>query len=138
MTRPPTLRVARPTNQLSQIARMYCEGLECSVLASFTDHDGFDGTIVGRPGEAYHLEFTRRRGRGTTETPDGDHLLVFYEPDSERWEDCCSRLVRAGFRVVRSVNPFWDRQGRTFEDLDGYRIVVQNSEWRPETISRRE
>ena len=108
---------------------MYCEGLRFSVLATFTDHDGFDGTIVGHPGHPYHLEFTTQRGRGITAVPDGDHLLVFYVPDSREWEESCSRLVRAGFRVVVPVNPFWDRQGRTFEDVDGYRVVVQSSEW---------
>jgi len=125
----PTLRIARPTNHLSRVASMYCDGLGFSVLASFADHDGFDGTIVGRSGEAYHLEFTTRHGHTADEAPDGDHLLVFYVPDTGEWEAACSRLVNAGFRVVTSVNPFWDRQGRAFEDVDGYRVVLQNAEW---------
>lgn len=108
---------------------MYCEGLGFSVLASFTDHDGFDGAIVGEPGRAYHLEFTARQGHVAADAPDGDHLLVFYVPDSSEWEQSCARVLRAGFRLVQSVNPFWDRHGRTFEDIDGYRVVIQNSDW---------
>jgi len=35
----------------------------------------------------------------------------------------------AGFEPVPSFNPFWDRQGVTFEDAGGYRIVLQNTAW---------
>jgi hypothetical protein len=108
---------------------MYCAGLGFSVLARFADHDGFDGTIVGHEGQSYHLEFTTRRGHRATDAPDADHLLVFYIPEIEEWQACCARMTRAGFRAVESLNPFWDRQGRTFEDPDRYRVVIQNSAW---------
>jgi len=108
---------------------MYCEALGFSVLATFKDHDGFDGTIVGRPGDPYHLEFTTRHGYAAPEAPDADNLLVFYVPDATEWEEYSSRLLRAGFRRVDALNPFWERAGRTFADLDGYRVVIQNSDW---------
>ena len=38
-------------------------------------------------------------------------------------------MAEAGFKVVRSFNPYWDIRGRTFEDFDGYRIVMQNAGW---------
>jgi len=28
-----------------------------------------------------------------------------------------------------TVIPYWDAHGRTFEDLDGYRVVLQNAAW---------
>ena len=28
-----------------------------------------------------------------------------------------------------TANPYWEIRGRTFEDLDGYRVVLQNSAW---------
>jgi hypothetical protein len=37
----------------------------------------------------------------------------------------------AGFAPVPSFNPYWDRQGATFEDPDGYRLVLQNAAWPP-------
>lgn len=40
-------------------------------------------------------------------------------------------MQAAGFAPVPSVNPYWDRQGATFEDPDGYRVVLQNGEWKP-------
>jgi hypothetical protein len=76
-----TLRVARPTDRLDDVVRFYSVGLGLSVLESFQDHEGFDGTMLGRPGAPYHLAF----------------------------------------------NPYWDRSGRTFEDPDGYRVVLQNA-----------
>ncbi|WP_425536797.1 hypothetical protein [Ensifer adhaerens] len=36
----------------------------------------------------------------------------------------------AGFLPVPSFNPFGDRNGKTFEDPDGYRTVLQNAAWR--------
>lgn len=52
------LRVARPTDNLDRIASMYCQGLGFQVLASFKNHEGFDGAIIGKGAQAYHLEFT--------------------------------------------------------------------------------
>jgi hypothetical protein len=38
-------------------------------------------------------------------------------------------MLAAGFTAVASLNPYWDVSGRTFADADGYRIVLQCSEW---------
>jgi hypothetical protein len=35
----------------------------------------------------------------------------------------------AGFPPVPSFNPYWDRDGLTFEDPDGYRVVLQHGAW---------
>ena len=43
------LRIARPTDNLAVIAKMYATGLDFVVLAQFHDHDGFDGVILGHP-----------------------------------------------------------------------------------------
>jgi hypothetical protein len=124
-----TLRVARPTDNLAAIAEMYERGLSLSVLAEFADHDGFDGVILGHPGDQYHLEFTTRQAHVVGRAPTEDHLLVFYIPDPNDWEDRCARLIDSGFRAVQSFNPYWNIHGRTFEDLDGYRVVLQHSAW---------
>ena len=108
---------------------MYADGLGLSVLDSFTDHDGFDGVILGHHGQPYHLEFTRQRRHRVGLAPSKEHLLVFYVPDAEEWAASCARMASAGFRVVQSLNPFWDRTGATFEDIDGYRVVLSNRSW---------
>jgi hypothetical protein len=78
-------RVARPTDNLAAIGEMYAGGLGLTVLAQFTDHDGFDGVVLGHPHQPYHLEFTAHRGHRVGKAPSQDHLLVFYLPDKEEW-----------------------------------------------------
>ncbi|WP_347232540.1 VOC family protein [Paraburkholderia sp. RAU2J] len=54
---------------------------------------------------------------------------MFYAPDRVEWQSTCDRLAESGFVCVASLNPYWDVSGKTFEDHDGYRIVLQNSAW---------
>ena len=124
-----TMRVARPTDNLAVVSDMYRQGLGFTVLAEFADHDGFDGVILGHPPQPYHIEFTAQRGHHVGSAPTRDHLLVFYVPDETEWSESCARMLAAGFRAVSSYNPYWDAQGRTFEDVDGYRVVLQNAAW---------
>jgi catechol 2,3-dioxygenase-like lactoylglutathione lyase family enzyme len=120
------LRVARPTDHLEEVVRFYVDGLGLERLGSFEDHEGFDGVMVGAPGAAYHLEFTRKRGHVAGRAPTQDNLLVFYFPDPSEWKAAVERMRAAGYEPVTSFNPYWDRAGRTFEDPDGYRVVLQN------------
>jgi catechol 2,3-dioxygenase-like lactoylglutathione lyase family enzyme len=124
------VRIARPTDDLAAVIRFYRDGLGLDVLAEFAGHDGFDGVMLGRPGAAYHLEFTRAAGHPAGRAPTQDNLLVFYLPDEEAFQAAVARMVQAGHTPVPAFNPYWDRQGRTYEDPDGYRVVLQNSAWR--------
>jgi catechol 2,3-dioxygenase-like lactoylglutathione lyase family enzyme len=121
------LRIARPTDDLAAVVRFYRDSLGFEVLSEFRDHDGFDGVMLGRRGTAYHLEFTHSAAHPAGRAPGGENLLVFYLPDAVEWRSAIDRLERAGFAPVVSVNPYWDRRGRTFEDPDGYRVVLQNA-----------
>ncbi|MBT8461413.1 MAG: VOC family protein [Gemmatimonadetes bacterium] len=123
------LRVARPTGDLEAVARMYREGFGFEELGSFRDHDGFDGIMLGHPGHPYHLELTHEPGSTTPVRPAPDQLLVFYLPDRAEWDATCHRVAEACFKAVPSHNPYWDVRGRTFEDSDGYRVVLQNAAW---------
>jgi hypothetical protein len=123
------MRVARPTDHLESLSRMYADGLGFERLGEFMNHRGFDGVILGHPGAPYHLEFTSQHGHRVGTAPTRDHLLVFYIPDRDEWERRCFLMVTAGFRQVQAWNPYWDGAGRTFEDIDGYRVVLQNAEW---------
>ena len=123
------LRVARPSDDLDGLVRFYHDGLGLDVLCRFEDHDGFDGVMLGRKGAPYHLEFTRARGHVAGRAPTQDNLLVFYLPDAGEWREAVERMQAAGFDAVPAFNPYWDRSGRTFEDPDGYRVVLQNAAW---------
>ena len=124
------LRVARATSQLAEVVRFYRDGLGFEVVGSFEGHDGFDGVMLGHPGAAYHLEFTQQRGESVPGAPTRENLLVFYLPDRSEWDAAVVRMRSRGHEPVSSANPYWDRAGVTFEDPDGYRIVLQNASWR--------
>ena len=128
-TRHPILRVARPTDDIAALLKFYVDGLGLTVLAQFSDHDGFDGVMVGQAGAPYHLEFTSARRHSAGRAPTADNLLVFYLPDPGEWQAAVDRMNGAGFAPVASQNPYWDRVGRTFEDPDGYRVVLSRQEW---------
>jgi catechol 2,3-dioxygenase-like lactoylglutathione lyase family enzyme len=126
-----TLRVARPSDDLERLLAFYQGGLGFEVLGRFEDHDGFDGVMVGHRAQPYHLEFTHQRGHRVGRAPTRDHLLVFYLPDGEAWQAAVDRMIAAGHPPVPAENPYWDRTGKTFEDPDGYRIVLQRGTWPP-------
>ena len=123
-----TLRVARGTDRLEALERFYVVGLGLEKLDAFVDHEGFDGVMLGTPGAPYHLEFTHQHGHAAG-APSRDSLLVFYLPDAEEWRAALDRMLAAGYVPVPSINPYWDRRGRTFEDPDGYRVVLENAPW---------
>ena len=124
------LRIARPTDNLPEIVGFYRDGLGFEVIGSFEDHAGFDGVMLGRPGLSYHLEFTHQRDHQIGGAPSKDNLLVFYIPELDEWQRAVDRMVAHGYQPVASYNPYWDHRGRTFEDADGYRIVLQQAAWR--------
>jgi catechol 2,3-dioxygenase-like lactoylglutathione lyase family enzyme len=124
-----TLRVARSTNRMARIKAFYVEGLGLAELAAFEDHAGFDGVVLGAPNAPYHLEFTHQRGQPSAATPDPESLLVFYLPDAAEWQAAVDRLKAFGAAPVASHNPYWDACGLTFEDPDGFRIVLQKAAW---------
>lgn len=123
------LRVARPSDNFPSVLEFYRDGLGFEILGEFQDHDGFDGMMLGSRGAAYHLEFTRQRGHEAGRAATEDNLLVFYLPDAAEWRQAVTRLEGLGYEPVKAFNPYWDRAGSTFEDPDGYRVVLQNAGW---------
>ncbi len=123
------LRIARPTDDIAALLPFYHDGLGFEVIASFEDHQGFDGVMLGHHQAPYHLEFTHCRVHEAGKATSQDQLLVFYLPDPEEWQAAVERMIEAGFAPVPSFNPYWDLRGKTFEDADGYRVVLQQSAW---------
>jgi len=123
------VRIARPTNNHKSIANMYKVGLDFKVLAKFENHDKFDGIILGNENSPYHLEFTHYQGTLVDSAPTKDNLIIFYIMDKDEWKNNCRKMIRAGFENVKSFNPYWDNYGKTIEDPDGYKVVLQNKSW---------
>lgn len=125
----PHLRIARPVSALERSVAMYSEGLGLTEIGRFADHAGFDGVMLGGVGLGYHFEFTYCRTRPVQPSPTEEDLLVFYLSDPAEWRRACKSMLEAGFNEVSSFNPYWRQRGRTFEDHDGYRVVLEQSEW---------
>lgn len=108
---------------------MYCEGLGLRGIGSFEDHAGFDGVMLGVPGSDHHFEFTHCRAHPVAPSPTPEDLIVLYLATRADWDRACARMLAAGFEQVASFNPYWEVRGRTYQDHDGYRVVLQNDGW---------
>lgn len=123
------LRAARATDHLDEIVRFYRDGLGFEIVGEFHDHEGFDGVMLGHAGFPYHFEFTREHGVTAGRAPNAESLLVFYLPEAGAWERAVERIEALGVAAVKAHNPYWDRAGKTYEDADGYRVVLCRNGW---------
>ncbi|PGS52556.1 VOC family protein [Bacillus sp. AFS041924] len=121
-------RIARPTNQLAEIRKFYGEGLGLKCVGSFQNHDGYDGVMYGLPDVEYHLEFTQHIDGSPCPAPTKDNLLVFYIPNKAEIDIVKIRLNTLGYFEVEPENPYWLGKSITFEDPDGWRIELMNTE----------
>ncbi|MEJ7138115.1 VOC family protein [Amphibiibacter pelophylacis] len=126
------LRIARPVKDLQRAEAQYKLGLGLQELGRFVNHEGFDGVMLGIPDADFHLEFTCCRTHPLAPAPTAEDLLVFYVPEPLLWKSRCNAMLNAGFTETESYNPYWRGLGRTFEDRDGYRVVIQRAAWKNE------
>lgn len=121
------VRVARPTAMLTEVVKFYRDGLGLEEIGSFSGHAGYSGVMLGLPGRRYHLEFTEHAERPRCDAPTGDNLLVFYLPDMVAINRAAARLKAMGHEPVAPENPYWKEKGLTFEDPEGWRVVLMNT-----------
>lgn len=114
------LRIARHTDRLEAVVEFYRDGLGLPELGGFEDHDGYDGVFLGIPGTGAHLEFTSG-GDHAAPGPHPESLLVLYVDDEEALGAIAARL---GTDPVEPANPYWAEHGVTYEDPDGFRVVL--------------
>ena len=106
------LRVARHTERLAEIG-------------GFRDHGGYDGVFLAVPGTGAHRELTAGGAHGAP-APHPESLLVLFLGDEASVQAVATRL---GADPVAPVNPYWAGHGLTFEDPDGFRVVVVPERW---------
>ena len=121
------VRVARPTDRLDEVVRFYRDGLGLKQIGAFAGHAGYRGVMLGLPGTAYHLEFTAHDEGSPCPAPTRDNLLVFYIADGAAIARLVERLAAMGYPAVAPENPYWQAQGVTIADPDGWRIVLMNT-----------
>ncbi|KAL6703489.1 hypothetical protein ACN47E_009587 [Coniothyrium glycines] len=126
------LRIARATKAIEPLLQFYRDGLGFRIIGSFNGHNGFDGVMLGHSSLPYHLEFTTQPGHDPGRAASKENLLVFYLPDRKAWETAIARMERYNCEPIENVNPYWnDAKGKTYEDCDGYRVVLWNGGWKP-------
>lgn len=129
------VRIARPVSNLARAVEMYTRGLGLTEIGRFENHGGFDGVMLEQAGRGFHFEFTHCRTSPIKPSPTPEDLVVFYVPSSNSWRDRCEAMLKAGFAEVTPYNPYWEQRGRTFEDPDGYRVVIQQAPWKKKSTA---
>ena len=129
MAMTPILRVVRPTDDLEALLPFYVAGLGFHILYRVADQSRMDAIILGHPMHPYHFAFTHYRGDVAGRASTQGNLLVFHLPEATGYEAALTRMTAAGIAPVPSCNPYWDEGGKTFEDADGYRVVLTSRDW---------
>ncbi|MEV5446765.1 VOC family protein [Streptomyces sp. NPDC052644] len=125
------IRIARPSRDLRPAERFWVSGLGFDVLYRQTA-DGTPGRssllMVGPPGAGWHLELVHDPTAPSGPRPTAEDLLVVYlgEPVPR---SVVERLERHGGKRVPARNPYWDIWGVTFQDPDGYLLVLSSRTW---------
>jgi len=119
-------RIARPTDRLREVVQFYNEAIGLPVIGSFNDHDGYDGVMIGMPGSGCHLEFTHHANGSPCPAPSRDNLLVLYFDKPADHQEAVARMSSHGYTPVAPENPYWEDKSLTFEDPDGWRVVLFN------------
>ena len=122
------LRVARHTQRLDELVAFYRDGIGLPEIGGFRDHQGYDGAFLAVPGTEAHLEFTTGGDHGAP-APNPESLLVLYLGDHAAVDAVAARL--RGVPAVAPANPYWADHGLTFEDPDGFRVVIVPEAWQP-------
>lgn len=116
----------RPT-----ILKLYVDGLGFEVLDRFDNQQGWDGVILGHRDWPYQFEFTARRDESVVPpAPTPEHFLVFCIPEGEYWQKRLKALFEAGFQQVTPPQLYADEGTATYEDPDGYRVVLRCGRWK--------
>jgi catechol 2,3-dioxygenase-like lactoylglutathione lyase family enzyme len=119
------VRVARHTERLDELVAFYRDGLGLPEIGGFRGHDGYDGVFLSLPGTGAHLELTAGGGHGAP-APHPESLLVLYLGDEAAVQAVAARL---GAEPVSPANPYWAEHGLTFEDPDGFGVVLVPEPW---------
>jgi catechol 2,3-dioxygenase-like lactoylglutathione lyase family enzyme len=121
------LRVARHTQRLDEVVAFYRDGIGLPEIGGFRGHRGYDGVFLAVPGTEAHLEFTAGGDHGAP-VANPESLLVLYLGDRAAVDAVAARLTVS---PVAPANPYWADHGLTFEDPDGFRVVLVPEAWQP-------
>lgn len=122
-----TLALTLPIRSLDDCETFYAEYLGFEVEQKDDTAITFKNLALSN---CLHVKFLLCHGtEETIVTPSEDHLIIFYLENTIHQENVCKQLINEGIYPVKSLNPYWDRNGMTFEGPGGYRIVFCSSRY---------
>ncbi|MEG2102707.1 MAG: VOC family protein, partial [Flavobacterium sp.] len=117
------LRVARHTDNLEIIENFYINILGFERLGDFQNHKDYDGVFIGKIGLDWHFEFTQSKVKAN-HSFDEDDVIILYPKTILDYNELIDKLEHHNISTITAVNPFWNENGKMFQDPDGYRIVI--------------
>lgn len=118
-------RIARHTNDLEKLKVFYTKILNFELLGSFNNHDGYDGIFMGKPNLDWHLEFTMSNEIIEFNFNEDD-LFVLYPEEINEYNSLIENIKKYNINFIEAKNPYWNENGKTIQDPDGYRIIISN------------
>lgn len=118
-------RFARHTNDLEKIKNFYTNVLGLEVIASFENHDNYNGIFIGKPNSDWHLEFTQSNEIVEFHFNEDDSL-VFYPEEISEYNQLLENIQIQNISIIKAKNPYWNENGKMILDPDGYRIIISN------------
>ncbi|MDJ0356309.1 hypothetical protein [Paenarthrobacter sp. PH39-S1] len=121
------IRFARPALDIEAAIRFWVDGVGLPLQGRQEDEgSGHKLAFIGWPDAAWHLEIVE--DDTLQPSPSAEDLLVIYLGGPID-EDVISRIEHAGGVRVAARNPYWDKHGMTFTDVDGYLLVLATRDW---------
>lgn len=118
-------RVARHTNQIKEVETFYTKIMNLEILGDFKNHNGYDGVFIGKTDSNWHLEFTTTN-ENVNHKFDEDDCLVFYPEIQEEYDEIIERLKIHQIKRIKAKNPYWNENGISFLDPDGFVVIVSH------------
>lgn len=117
------LRVARHTNNLEKIEAFYIDVLRFELLGNFQNHNNYNGIFIGKSNLDWHFEFTESDIKAN-HIFDEDDVIVLYPKTILEYNELINNVLHHNISIITAQNPFWNENGKMFQDPDGYRIVI--------------
>ena len=120
------VRIARPTDKLKEVTEFYNVALAMPIIGSFAGHNGYNGVMLGIKGANIHLEFTQHVHGSPCPAPSLDNLLVLHYASQDEYNAAVAFIESHGHQPVAPENEYWLGKGLTYQDPDGWRVVLFN------------
>ncbi|MEG1238451.1 MAG: VOC family protein, partial [Flavobacterium sp.] len=110
-------------DNLEIIENFYINILGFERLGDFQNHKDYDGVFIGKTGLDWHFEFTQSKVKAN-HSFDEDDVIILYPKTILDYNELIDKLEHHNISTITAVNPFWNENGKMFQDPDGYRIVI--------------